>query len=96
MINAETAKANVISYHAQFIAKVQAVVDEILEAMGKSIEFHSKSGLTTAEFCPYASSRFPCDKAKEEAQKMFEKTFKEYGYTILVNNIEKNILKIQW
>lgn len=96
MISAESAKANVITFQTQFIAKVQTVVDESLEAMGKSIEFHSKSGLTTAEFCPYASSRFPCDKAKEEAQKMFDKTFKEYGYTILVNSIEKNILKIQW
>ena len=96
MINAETAKANVITFQAQFIAKVQAAVDELLETMSKSIEFHSRQGFTVAEYCPYTSSRFPCDKAKEEAQKMFDKTFKEYGYTVLVNNIEKNVLKIQW
>ena len=96
MFTAEEAKANVINYQAAFYAKVNETVTEILETMSKSIEFHSRCGLTSAEFIPYTNSRFPCDKAKEIAQDQFEKAFKSTGYNIIINDIEKNVLKVSW
>lgn len=96
MISAETAKANVINYQAAFFAEVTATVTEILDSMSKSIEFHSKSGLSSAVFMPYTSSRFSSDRAKEIAHEQFKKAFETAGYEIITNDVGRNELSIKW
>lgn len=96
MISAKTAKENVLTREAATLSAIQNIVDEILESMSKSIEYYSNCGLSRIEFAPYNNSRFSNDYAKEQAYKMFEKTFKDNGYIILLNDIRQNCLKIQW
>ena len=96
MITAQQAKANAINYEVNVYRDTEAKVDELLETMSKSIEFHSKSGFDCIEFTPYAKSRFTSIRTMELASEIFERKFKDFGYEIILNSWENNSLKIQW
>ena len=96
MINAETAAKNVMDYNVKFYSAVEATTNEVLESMSKAIEFCSKGGLKSATFMPYTNSRYSNDRAKQIAKTIFEKVFKENGYTISENEISYNVLTIEW
>ena len=85
-----------MDYNVKFYNAVEITTNEVLESMSKAIEFSSKSGLSSATFMPYTNSRYPCDRAKEIAKTIFEKVFKENGYTISENEISYNVLTIRW
>ena len=71
MIRATEAQANVINYESVILTDIQNKVDELADVMSRSIEFHSKNGYTSANFCPYEKSRFTDIKALEYAQDLF-------------------------
>lgn len=96
MIKATEAQANVINYEASINEEIKKKVDELVEIMSKSIEYHSKNGFTHANFCPYEKSRFLNVKALETAQEMFKKIFEDAGYTVIENNYGKNSLIVEW
>ena len=96
MIKASEAKANVINYELSQYNKVKVTADGILEAMSKSIEFHSKHGFNSAEFMPYGRSRFSDEKALKIASEIFEKVFNDNGFEIVKNDWSNNILKVTW
>ena len=96
MIKASEAKANVINYEIALYNKVKVITDELLETMSKSIEFHSKNGLDSADFMPYGRSQFSTDKTMQIASKIFEKAFKDNGFKIIRNDWANNTLKISW
>ena len=96
MISAKEARQNVISKIAADYRAVEKEVTDFLDEMSTSIQFHSRNGFTEIEFTPYADSRFPSIRYKELAKEIFDRILKQNGYTIAVNNIEINILKIQW
>ena len=96
MIKATEAQANVINYEAAIRTDILTKVNELIDVMSRSIEFHSKNGYTSANFCPYEKSRFTNVKALEYAQELFQKIFEEAGYTIVENNYGKNSLIVKW
>ena len=96
MIKATEAQANVLNYEFAIRVEVRDKVNELINVMSKSIEFHSKNGLTGAQFCPYDKSRFPTIKALEYAQELFQTIFEDAGYTVVENRYDKNSLKIKW
>lgn len=96
MIKAETARANIINYEAEFDAKVKEQVLIVLEEMSASIEYHSKTGIDMIEFTPYNKSRFSSFCALERATIYFDSILKENGYEVVVNDCVKNILKVRW
>ena len=96
MINANEAKANVINYEAALLAALDEKINELVDIMGRSIEYHSKNGFTSIQFCPYEKSRFTNVRALEYAQKRFTEIFEEAGYTVVENHYGKNIIKIEW
>lgn len=96
MIKAAEARANVISYETAINADITHKVDELLDIMDKSIQFHSQNGYTSLTFTPYDKSRFSTVYALEYAQELFTQRFEDAGYTILENHYGKNNLKIEW
>lgn len=96
MINAATAAQNVLNYKAERYHKIEALCNVALEEMEASIEYHSQHGISTLDFTPYQKSRFTGDYAMQTAHDIFEKVFKENGYTIEHNDISRNSLKIKW
>ena len=96
MIKATEAQANVLNYEFAIRVEVRDKVNELINVMSKSIEFHSKNGLTGTQFCPYDKSRFSTIKALEYAQELFQTIFEDAGYIVIENSYEKNSLKIKW
>lgn len=96
MITASEAKANKINFEIEQYNKIKMIADEILETIGKSIEFHSKNGFDSAEFVPYDKSRFVSYQALQTASEIFEKVLKENGFEIVKNDWTNNILKVTW
>lgn len=96
MIKASEARINVINYENALYRQVAIKVNEVLETVSRSIEFHSQNGINTLEFMPYEISRFSSWHNMEIAKEVFEKILKENGYTIILNNPNDNILKITW
>ena len=96
MINATTAAQNVINYEIERYHKIEELCNAALEEMGASIEYHSQRGIETLDFTPYQKSRFISDYAMQTAHDIFEKVFKENGYTVEHNDISRNSLKIKW
>ena len=64
--------------------------------MSQSIEYHSKSGFSSATFYPYEKSRFNSTQAIEYAHELIQDMLTDAGYTILENNTETNCLRIEW
>jgi len=96
MISATEARANVIFHEHEIFNNVAIIADELLDTMSNSIEFHSQNGYESAEFMPYRDSRFSTDYMMKTASEIFEKVFKENGYTVVVNDWQNNRLKIAW
>ena len=96
MIKATEARTNVINHEVEKYNQIKKIVDELLEAMSKSIEFHSKNGYESVDFMPYGNSRFPSDAAKITASGMFETILKDNGYEIIQHDWSQNILKVRW
>lgn len=96
MISAQEARQNVINKTIADCCVVEKKVTDFLNDMDASIQFHSRNGITEIEFTPYTDSRFPSIHYKELAKEIFNRILKQNGYTIAVNNIEINILKVQW
>lgn len=96
MIKATEARANVTNYEAVIKADIARKVDELLDIMDKSIQFHSQNGFSSLTFTPYDKSRFSNVHALEYAQELFTKRFEDAGYTVLENHYGKNSLKIEW
>lgn len=96
MIKATEARANVNFHYEEMNRKVEAKLNPIIEAIGRSIEIHSKLGITHLDFMPYDKSRFPSYIELERASKIMERILKENGYKITRNNYNDNILKVEW
>lgn len=96
MISAQEARQNVINKEIADYRIVEKKVTEFLNDMDASIQFHSQNGITEIEFTPYEDSRFPSIRYKVFAKEIFDRILKQNGYTISANNIEINILKVQW
>lgn len=96
MIKASEAKANKIHFEIEQYNKVKQIADEILETIGKGIEFHSKNGFDSAEFVPYDRSRFVSYQSLQTASEIFETVLKENGFEIVRNDWTNNILKVAW
>lgn len=96
MIKAAEAHANVIAYETAIDADITRKVDELINIMDKSIQFHSQNGYTELTFNPYDKSRFSTVHALEYACCLFTKRFEDAGYTVLENHYGKNSLKIKW
>lgn len=96
MISAKEARQNVINKEITDYHVVEKKVTDFLNDMDASIQFHSRNGITEIEFTPYANSRFPSIRYKELAKEIFDRILKQNGYIIAVNNIEINVLKVQW
>lgn len=96
MIKATEARANVNLHYEEETRKVEEKLNPIIEAMGRSIEIHSKLGITHIDFMPYEKSRFPSSLELEQASKIMERILKENGYKITRNNWSENILKVEW
>lgn len=96
MIRASEAKANVTAYESHRFHAVEMKVNELLETMSKSIEYHSKNGITKLEFMPYENSRFPSYDEKEIASRIFLSIFQNNGYSVARNSWSDNILEIRW
>ena len=96
MINATEARSNIAKYENEILANVQAKVEAIVEKMSDTIKFNSENGLDFASFSPYEKSRFTCTQTMECAKQMFQKLFKDAGYTIIENCYTKNSLIIKW
>lgn len=96
MINAATAAQNVRNYEIERYNKIKELCNAALNEMDASIEYHSRNGFDSLDFTPYQRSRFTNDYAMQTAHDIFEKVFKENGYTIEHNDISLNSLKIKW
>lgn len=96
MITAKAAKENVQAYEDAIDQDIKNKVNELLDIMSKSIEFHSKNGFTSLIFTPYDKSRFQTVHALERAQELFTQILTDNGYTVLENHYGKNSLKIEW
>lgn len=96
MISAQEARQNVINKEIADYRAVEKKVTDFLNDIDASIQFHSQNGFTEIEFTPYTDSRFPSIHHKGLAKEIFDRILKQNGYTIAVNNIEDNILKVQW
>lgn len=96
MISAAAAAQNVLNYEIERYHKVEELCNAALEEMEASIEYHSRNGFSTLDFTPYQKSRFTNNYAMQTAHDIFEKVFKENGYTVEHNDISLNSLKITW
>ena len=96
MIKASEARANVINHETELYNNVKTIADEILDAMSKSIEFHSQNGFESAEFMPYRDSRFSSEYMQRVASEIFEQVFTENGYKVVRNDWVNNTLKVTW
>lgn len=96
MINASEARANVTRHETELYNNIKAIVDEILETMSRSIEFHSQNGIEYADFMPYRDSRFSSEYSCRIASEIFEKEFIDNGYTVVRNDWVNNCLKVTW
>jgi hypothetical protein len=96
MIRAAEARANVNNYENEQYNKVKVVVYQILEGISKGVEFHSKTGLTEAEFVPFDRSQFNGYRELQLAQEIFESVLVNHGYKIIRNDWINNILKFSW
>ena len=96
MIKANEAKKNVIEYHERVFLATEHKVNEIIETMSESIEFHSKNGFTELVFTPYDNSRFNTDEIKSMASMIFQAILISNDYEIVKNDWQNNILKIRW
>lgn len=96
MISAATAAQNVLNYEIERYHKVEELCNAALEEMEASIEYHSRNGFSALDFTPYQKSRFTNNYAMQTAHDIFEKVFKENGYTVEHNDISLNSLKITW
>jgi len=96
MITASEARNNVTRYEEEEYQKVAAKVPELINAMSKSIEFHSKSGVDHLDFYPFDKSRFSSYRELEIASQIFEQMFKDNEYKVTRNSWSDNILTVQW
>lgn len=96
MINAKEAKKNVYNYQEKQFLETEKTVNEIIEVMSDSIEYHSKNGFSEISFCPYNESRFSSDEMKDIASSIFQAILISNGYEIITNNWRTNVLKIRW
>ena len=96
MFKAESARANVMNHQQKISKKVLETVSQLAERFGNDIAYRSDLGYTTAEYAPYTVENFPIDGTIDMAKDLFEKIFKENGYTVLLNNPMDNTLKVQW
>lgn len=96
MISAQEARQNVINKEFADYRIVETTVMEVLTEMDAAIQFHSQHGMTEIDFFPYTNSHFPSAHFMELAKDIFDRVLKRNGYTITVNNIETNVLKVQW
>lgn len=96
MIKASEAKKNVVEYHEKVFLATENKVNEIIETMSESIEFHSKNGTTETVFTPYGNSFFDSTETKQIASMMFQAIFESNDYEIVTNDWQNNILKIRW
>ena len=96
MITATEARNNVINHELEEYNRVANKIPELLNAMSKSIEFHSQNGITHIDFCPYDKSRFPSYQELEIASQILAKTFKDNGYKVTRNSWGANVLTVQW
>ena len=96
MISAEQARANVINHEIHIYRETEEKVNELIDAMSKSIEFHSENGIDSIEFTPYDHSRFSSSHTLQLASEMLARQFKDNGYTIVNNSWEHNSFIIQW
>ena len=96
MINATVAAQNVINFKVEHHRYIKTIVDELLNEISMSIEFHSKQGFTHLMFVPYTNARFPSHDDKVTASELFEKALIENGFTVTRNDISQNILAIDW
>lgn len=58
MLQAIKARANVANYEAATNANIAHKVDELLDIMDKSIQFHSQNSFSSLTFIPYDKSHF--------------------------------------
>jgi hypothetical protein len=96
MIKASEARTNTNNFEIEQYNKIKQVADEVLETIGKSIEFHSKNGFEVAEFVPYDRSRFTSYHSLQVASEIFERVLKDNGYEIVKNDWTNNVLKVKW
>lgn len=96
MIKANEAKKNVNEYQEKVFLETQEKVNEFVELMSESIEFHSKNGFDEITFTPYDFSRFSSVDMMEMASSIFQAILMTNGYEIVTNNWQKNILKVRW
>lgn len=96
MINAQEAKQNRANYEIGIHIAVSENVNELINTMSASIEFHSKNGFDSLEFCPYDKSRFPSHQALKIAETIFAEILTSNGYEIIHNDAFNNSLKIRW
>lgn len=96
MITAAEARQNVEIRKEEEIRKVRGKINKILESISYGIEFHSKSGITRVDFCPYDKSRFPSYNELEITAKLIEEELTKNGFKVLRNSWSDNVLTIQW
>lgn len=96
MFKASEAKKNVADYREKLFFKTEKIVNEFIEGMSESIEFHSKNGFNEIIFTPYSISRFHSETMMEMACTLFRTILKANGYEIVTNDWQKNILKVRW
>jgi len=96
MITAAEAKKNVEAYETALFQKTCDGVMTQLDTMSAIIEFHSRNGKRQTVFTPYDKSLFPSSEMLNMARNIFDSILKQNGYTIIENDCQKNLLKVQW
>jgi len=96
MITAQEAKKNVELYEVALYQKTLDGAMTQLDTMSTIIEFHSKNGKRQIVFTPYDKSRFPSSEMLDMARNIFDSILKQNGYTVVENDYQKNLLKVQW
>ena len=96
MITASEARGNVTEYEQAEYIRISTKLSEVIDTMSKSIEFHSKNGITQLTFYPYDKSRFSSFHDLIIASDILEKKFKNNGYKIIHNNHNNNVFTIRW
>lgn len=96
MVTAQEAKKNIEAYETALFQKARDGAMTQLNTMSTIIKFHSKNGNRQIVFTPYDKSLFPSSKMLDMAHNIFDSILKQNGYTIVENDCQKNVLKVQW
>ena len=96
MIRANEAKKIVSEYQEKLFFETEKKVNDFSELMSKNIELYSEKGVNELAFKPYEISRFPSKTMMEMASLIFQVILISNGYEIVINDWQKNILKIRW